>query len=64
MEKGCGYPMGPIKLLDYVGLDTTLFIAEGWEKRYPNEPLFKVPGKLRAMVKEGRLGRQERQGLL
>jgi 3-hydroxyacyl-CoA dehydrogenase len=62
MEKGCGYPMGPIKLLDYVGLDTTLFIAEGWEKRYPNEPLFKVPGKLRAMVKEGRLGRKSGKG--
>jgi 3-hydroxyacyl-CoA dehydrogenase len=62
MEKGCGYPMGPIKLLDYVGLDTTLFIAEGWEKRYPNEPLFKVPALLRSMVKEGRLGRKSARG--
>ncbi|HKD99465.1 MAG TPA: 3-hydroxyacyl-CoA dehydrogenase family protein [Planctomycetota bacterium] len=62
MEKGCNFPMGPIKLLDYVGLDTTLLIAEGWEKRYPQEPLFKVPSKLRQLVKEGRLGRKSGRG--
>ena len=32
MTLGCGYPMGPFTLLDYVGLDTTLFILEGWAK--------------------------------
>ena len=29
MKLGAGYPMGPIELLDYVGLDTTKFILEG-----------------------------------
>jgi 3-hydroxybutyryl-CoA dehydrogenase len=28
MKLGCGYPMGPLTLLDYVGLDTTLWAAE------------------------------------
>lgn len=62
MKLGCNYPMGPVHLLDYVGLDTTQSIAEGWEKRYPNEPIFKVPAKLRALVSEKRLGRKSGRG--
>lgn len=62
MKLGCGYPMGPMQLLDYVGLDTTLFINEGWEKRYPGEAAFQVPGKLRELVKQGRLGRKSGRG--
>jgi 3-hydroxyacyl-CoA dehydrogenase len=62
MRLGCGYPMGPVTLLDYVGLDTTQSIAEGWEKRYPSEQLFKVPAKLRALVSEKKLGRKSGQG--
>ncbi|KAG8239878.1 hypothetical protein J437_LFUL018646 [Ladona fulva] len=30
MKLGAGYPMGPLELLDYVGLDTTKFILDGW----------------------------------
>ncbi|WP_411025646.1 3-hydroxyacyl-CoA dehydrogenase family protein, partial [Salmonella sp. s55004] len=30
MKLGASYPMGPFELLDYVGLDTTKFIIEGW----------------------------------
>jgi len=41
MKLGAGYPMGPFTLADYVGLDTTKFILDGWSKRFPNEPLFK-----------------------
>jgi 3-hydroxyacyl-CoA dehydrogenase len=42
--------MGPLTLADYVGLDTMLFILEGWVKRYPNEPAFFVPESLREKV--------------
>lgn len=62
MELGCGHPMGPIKLLDYVGLDTTLSILEGWHKRFPDEPAFKPAELLKKMVKEGKLGRKSGRG--
>lgn len=62
MKLGCGHPMGPLELLDYVGLDTTLFIMEGWHRRFPQDPLFKPSELLRRMVKEGRLGRKSGRG--
>jgi 3-hydroxyacyl-CoA dehydrogenase len=62
MTLGCGHPMGPITLLDYVGLDTTLFIVEGWHERYPDQPLFEPPAILKKMVAEGKLGRKSGQG--
>jgi 3-hydroxyacyl-CoA dehydrogenase len=62
MQLGCGHPMGPITLTDYVGLDTTLAILEGWVKRYPNEPAFAIPEVLRRKVKEGKLGRKSGEG--
>lgn len=62
MQLGCGYPMGPLTLTDYVGLDTTLSILEGWVKTYPDEPAFKIPAILRQKVKEGKLGRKTGEG--
>lgn len=62
MQLGCGYPMGPLTLTDYVGLDTTLSILEGWQARYPSEPAFTVPESLRTMVRQGKLGRKCGQG--
>lgn len=62
MKLGCGFPMGPIELTDYVGLDTTLSIVEGWTARFPNEPAFKVPTLLRDLVAQGKLGRKTGQG--
>lgn len=62
MRLGCGYPMGPVHLLDYVGLDTTQFIADGWESRYPKEELYKVPQLLKKLVSEKRLGRKAGRG--
>jgi 3-hydroxyacyl-CoA dehydrogenase len=62
MQLGCGHPMGPITLLDYVGLDTTLSILEGWAKRFPNDPTFKVPQLLRDQVAKGHLGRKSGRG--
>jgi len=62
MKFGCGYPMGPFELTDYVGLDTTLSILQGWVKRYPNEPAFRIPAVLEKLVKENKLGRKSGQG--
>lgn len=62
MQFGCGYPMGPLTLTDYVGLDTTLFILQGWTERYPTEPAFKIPASLERLVAEGKLGRKTGEG--
>lgn len=62
MTLGCGYPMGPFTLLDYVGLDTTLFILEGWHKLEPANPLFAPPRLLVDKVKAGKLGRKTGEG--
>jgi 3-hydroxybutyryl-CoA dehydrogenase len=61
MKLGCGYPMGPFALLDYVGLDTTVLIAdilfdEFRETRYAPPPL------LRRMVQAGLLGKKSGRG--
>jgi 3-hydroxyacyl-CoA dehydrogenase len=62
MTLGCGYPMGPFTLLDYVGLDTTLFILEGWAQEEPGNTLFQPPKLLRDKVKAGKLGRKTGEG--
>jgi len=62
MQLGCGYPMGPLTLTDYVGLDTTLSILRGWTKRYPSEPAFAIPKSLERKVAEGKLGRKSGEG--
>jgi len=62
MTLGCGYPMGPFTLLDYVGLDTTLFILDGWHKLEPANPIFTPPKLLVDKVKAGKLGRKTGEG--
>jgi 3-hydroxyacyl-CoA dehydrogenase len=62
MKLGCGYPMGPIELTDYVGLDTTLAIVKGWTQRWPDEPAFRVPKILEQKVAQGKLGRKSGEG--
>ena len=62
MKFGCGHPMGPIELTDYVGLDTTLSIIQGWVERYPDEPAFEIPKLLETKVAEGKLGRKSGEG--
>jgi len=63
MMLGCGHPMGPLTLMDYVGLDTCLFIAEGWHERFPENPLFDPPELLRQKVAAGELGRKTGLGI-
>jgi 3-hydroxyacyl-CoA dehydrogenase len=62
MQHGCGFPMGPITLTDYVGLDTTLSILEGWVERFPREPAFAIPRSLKERVAAGKLGRKSGEG--
>lgn len=61
MRLGCGYPMGPFTLLDYVGLDTTLYAAEAIYKEYP-DPAYAPPTLLRRMVAAGRTGQKVGKG--
>lgn len=62
MQLGCGYPMGPLTLADYVGLDTSLSILEGWHARFPAEQVFRPPQMLRDLVAKQRYGRKSGQG--
>jgi 3-hydroxybutyryl-CoA dehydrogenase len=61
MKLGTGYPMGPFTLLDYVGLDTTYYIANIMFDEY-REPSYAPPPLLKRMVLAGRLGRKSGQG--
>ena len=61
MTLGCGYPMGPFTLLDFVGLDTTYCIAEIMFEEF-KEPAYAPPALLKRMVLAGRLGRKSGQG--
>ena len=54
--------MGPFELADYVGLDTTKFIIDGWSKRFPDEDLFQPSDLLTKLVNEGKLGRKSGEG--
>jgi 3-hydroxybutyryl-CoA dehydrogenase len=61
MELGCGHPMGPLKLLDLVGLDTTYAIAEIMFAEY-REKRFAPPPLLKRMVLAGRYGKKSGRG--
>jgi 3-hydroxybutyryl-CoA dehydrogenase len=61
MKLGCGYPMGPFTLLDFVGLDTTYYIANIMFEEY-REKRFAPPPLLKQMVQAGRLGRKSGRG--
>ena len=63
MKLGCGYPMGPFTLLDFVGLDTTYYIANIMFDEF-REPRFAPPPLLKRMVLAGQLGQEVRPGLL
>jgi 3-hydroxybutyryl-CoA dehydrogenase len=61
MKLGTGYPMGPFTLLDFVGLDTTYYIANIMFEEY-REPAYAPPPLLKRMVLAGRLGKKSGQG--
>ncbi|KAF7710138.1 hydroxyacyl-coenzyme A dehydrogenase, mitochondrial [Silurus meridionalis] len=62
MKLGAGYPMGPFELLDYVGLDTSKFIIDGWYEMDPENPLFSQSPLLNKLVSEGKLGKKTGEG--
>ena len=61
MQLGCGHPMGPLALLDFVGLDTVVRIAEIMFDEY-REPRLAPPPLLRRMVTAGLHGRKSGRG--
>lgn len=61
MKLGCGYPMGPFELLDYVGLDTTLYAAQAIYDDFKN-PTYAPPPLLKRMVLAGRYGKKNGKG--
>ena len=61
MELGCGHPMGPFTLLDFVGLDTTYYISNVLFEEF-REPRFAPPGLLKRLVLAGWHGRKTGRG--
>jgi 3-hydroxybutyryl-CoA dehydrogenase len=61
MQLGCGHPMGPLTLLDFVGLDTTYYIANIMFEEY-REKRFAPPPLLKRMVLAGHHGRKSGRG--
>uniref|UniRef100_K7FEZ6 Hydroxyacyl-coenzyme A dehydrogenase, mitochondrial n=2 Tax=Pelodiscus sinensis TaxID=13735 RepID=K7FEZ6_PELSI len=62
MKLGAGYPMGPFELLDYVGLDTSKYIIDGWHSLEPNNPLFAPSPLLDKLVAEKKMGKKTGEG--
>jgi 3-hydroxybutyryl-CoA dehydrogenase len=61
VKAGLGYPMGPLELLDLVGLDTHLLVAEALYAS-THEPRNAVPALVKRMIAAGQLGRKTGQG--
>ena len=61
MMKGCGYPMGPFTLLDFVGLDTTYYITQVMFEEF-KERRFAAPPLLKRMVMAGWYGKKSGKG--
>ncbi|KAJ7327061.1 hypothetical protein JRQ81_016820 [Phrynocephalus forsythii] len=62
MKLGAGYPMGPFELVDYVGLDTTKYIIDGWHASQQDNPIFTPSPLLNQLVEEKKLGRKTGEG--
>jgi len=61
MVLGCAHPMGPLRLLDLIGLDTTRAIAESLYEEF-KEPLYSAPPLLQRMVEAGLMGKKRGRG--
>ena len=62
MKLGCGHPMGPLTLLDFVGLDTTLSICEIMFEEF-KDPKYAAPPLLKRLVTAGYYGRKSGRGI-
>ncbi len=61
MQLGCGHPMGPLALTDFIGLDTILFIGDIMFEEF-KDPHYAAPPLLRRMVNAGYLGKKTGRG--
>ncbi len=61
VKLGLGHPMGPLALLDLIGLDTALHVHEAFYAEFKDSK-YRVPPLLRRMVSSGRLGRKNGKG--
>jgi 3-hydroxybutyryl-CoA dehydrogenase len=61
MVAGCAHPLGPLALVDLIGLDTTAAVAHSMYEEF-KEPLYAAPPLLLRMVEAGQLGRKSGQG--
>lgn len=61
MVEGCAHPMGPLRLADLIGLDTTMAVAESLYTEF-KEQLYAPPPLLSRMVEAGLLGRKTGRG--
>ncbi|MGQ9586493.1 MAG: 3-hydroxyacyl-CoA dehydrogenase family protein [Anaerolineae bacterium] len=61
MKLGCNHPMGPLTLLDFIGLDTCYYIANVMFEEF-KDPRYAAPPLLRRMVLAGHLGRKSGKG--
>lgn len=61
MRLGAGHPMGPLKLLDLVGLDVAAAIGESLHAD-SGDPAHAVPGRIETLIGEGKLGRKSGAG--
>ncbi len=61
MVEGCNHPMGPLRLVDLIGLDTTMAVADSLYTEF-KEPLYASPPLLSRMVEAGLLGRKTGRG--
>ena len=61
MKLGASHPMGPLELLDFVGLDVADAIGEALHAD-TSDPSHRPPGRIKSLVREGRLGRKSGRG--
>jgi 3-hydroxybutyryl-CoA dehydrogenase len=61
MQLGAGHPMGPLKLLDFIGLDVAAAIGESLFAD-TGEERYRAPGLIEELIGEGKLGRKSRSG--
>ncbi|HDN80757.1 MAG TPA: 3-hydroxybutyryl-CoA dehydrogenase [Chloroflexi bacterium] len=61
IKLGLNHPMGPLTLLDFIGLDTVLYIADAMYEEL-KDPRYAAPSLLRRMVIAGKLGRKTGEG--
>lgn len=61
MMYGCGHPMGPLTLTDFIGLDTILYIADIMFEEF-KDAHYSAPPLLRRMVNAGYMGKKAKRG--